>query len=108
MIYTDMTHIIADNISELHQFCQDIGIKRCHFEGHRKPHYDIPKFKRVEVGIRVAKGEVKLKTSRELVKIIQDIKLMSKYPLSRIVIPSGKTNEDTWSWKIGDKSSARR
>lgn len=43
MIYTDGTHLISDSdISELHTFAEEIGLKRTWFQDHPKhPHYDI-------------------------------------------------------------------
>lgn len=67
MIYTDYIHIISDSsLQELHNFCKEIGIKRCWFENHRKPHYDIPKYKLEEV----KKSLAIYKTSKELIGII--------------------------------------
>lgn len=66
MIYFDGIHIVADTLSELHEFAEKIGIKRCWFEGVRKghPHYDAPKW---------AKGLVRLNSahvsSREILRI---------------------------------------
>lgn len=35
-------HLVADSLDELHQFCKDIGVKRCWYHAHRRhPHYDI-------------------------------------------------------------------
>lgn len=44
MIYFDGIHIVADSLEELHKFAEQIGIKRCWFEGTKKghPHYDAP------------------------------------------------------------------
>lgn len=44
MVYCDGVHLIADSISELHQFAVQIGLKRCWFENKRhkkQPHYDV-------------------------------------------------------------------
>jgi hypothetical protein len=43
MIYTDSIHLIADSITELHEFASKIELKRCYFHGVRKkhPHYDL-------------------------------------------------------------------
>jgi len=44
MIYTDGIHLVADSLDELHNFCQEQGIKRAWFEKRKThPHYDIPK-----------------------------------------------------------------
>lgn len=43
MIYTDGVHLVADTLSELHEFAISIGLKRNYFHGLRKghPHYDL-------------------------------------------------------------------
>ena len=41
MIYTDGVHIIADSLSELHEFARGIGMKREWFQDRKHPHYDI-------------------------------------------------------------------
>lgn len=44
MVYTDGVHLIADSLSELHDFAKSIGLKRCWFQnkrGKNHPHYDL-------------------------------------------------------------------
>lgn len=42
MIYFDGVHLVADTVSELHNFAQQLGLKRCWFQTARKhPHYDV-------------------------------------------------------------------
>lgn len=42
MTYTDGTHLVSDNLSELHNFAKRIGLKRQWFQNHKThPHYDI-------------------------------------------------------------------
>lgn len=72
MVYTDNIHLIADTVEELHAFAQSIGLKRCWFENHRKPHYDFPKTLNHRQ-LAIQNGAI-LKTTKELVKIIQDNK----------------------------------
>lgn len=71
MIYTDRIHLVANSIEELHNFCNEIGIKRCWFEGVRKghPHYDIPKYKYKTV---MDDSRVKITSSREVLKVSKE------------------------------------
>ena len=42
MIYTDGTHLVADVLTELHEFAFSIGLRRNWFQDHpRHPHYDL-------------------------------------------------------------------
>ena len=43
MLYTDQTHLVADSLPELHEYAENIGLRRHYFEGIRKghPHYDL-------------------------------------------------------------------
>jgi len=41
MIYTDGTHLVSNNLDELHKFAHRIGLKRKWFQNHRIPHYDL-------------------------------------------------------------------
>lgn len=66
MIYTDKIHLIADSLEELYDFCKEIGIKKCWFEGIKKghPHYDLPKkYKNIILNYNVL-----LVTNKEIVK----------------------------------------
>ncbi len=49
-VYTDNVHIVSDvGLDELHAFANEIGLKRCWFEGVKKkhPHYDLTNDKNV-------------------------------------------------------------
>lgn len=75
MVYTDGIHLIADDIKELHQFAGKIGLNRCWFENHRKPHYDLMKGKKNRermLSLALDNG-AQMKTSKELVKILSGI-----------------------------------
>ena len=42
MIYTDNARMIGDDIEDLHEFAQKIGLRRGWFNDYKhKPHYDI-------------------------------------------------------------------
>lgn len=71
MIYTDLVYIIADTDKELHTFCEAPGIKRCWFENHRKPHYDLPKKFMTTIKNAIEHKIVLHKTSKELVLILK-------------------------------------
>jgi len=66
MVYTDGTHLIADNEAELHAFARKIGLKPEWFQNHRIPHYDLMGCK---VSRALKEGAV-LKDKREIVRII--------------------------------------
>jgi len=67
MVYTDKTHLIADSLSELHSFAENIGLRREWFQNHRKPHYDI--FSKTILKRAQILG-VKIVTSKELIEIL--------------------------------------
>lgn len=41
MVYTDKKHLVSNDIDELYQFAQSIGLKPEWFQEHRHPHYDL-------------------------------------------------------------------
>lgn len=41
MVYTDGVHLVADTIDELHEFAQNIGLRREWYQDSDHPHYDI-------------------------------------------------------------------
>lgn len=42
MLYTDGTHLIADDLNELFKYANSIGLARCWYESHwRHPHFDL-------------------------------------------------------------------
>lgn len=51
MVYTDGTHLVADSLSELNLFAEQIGLNRCYFEGIKKnhPHYDLKNWKKKDL-----------------------------------------------------------
>lgn len=65
MLYTDRTHLVADTLTELHEFCKSVGIKRCWYEGYRKrhPHYDLNASNLQKV---IGNNKVKIVTPQEL------------------------------------------
>jgi hypothetical protein len=68
MVYTDEIHLVADTMEELHEFADQIGLKRCWYHnkrGKNHPHYDIWGSKLKEA---LNKG-AKVISSKELVKI---------------------------------------
>lgn len=72
MIWTDGIHIVADEFYFLHAFAEEVGIKRCWYEGVKKdhPHYDVPPGKK-ELVLKKADHTV---STRELVNIINKYK----------------------------------
>ncbi len=69
MIYTDGVHMIADSLSELHEFAKEIGLKRMYFHGVKKkhPHYDLlGKWKQIAID----KGAIII-TTREIINKIR-------------------------------------
>lgn len=66
MLYTDGTHLIGDNLEELHFFAISVGLKRRWFQDHpQHPHYDIITSRmlkrilsRTEVGFRISTKEL--------------------------------------------------
>jgi len=68
MIYTDKTHLVAENLDILHDFAKVIGLNRCWFEGTKKghPHYDIPPGKKQQI---LSSPLVKIVSSREVLAI---------------------------------------
>lgn len=73
MIYTDGTHLVADTLEELHQFCKLAGIKKCWYEGYRKghPHYDIPDYKKQTImnhsGVKFVRPREVLAISKKMI-----------------------------------------
>ena len=39
--FDEIGHMIADSLGELHEFAGRIGLKRCWFQHHGHPHYDL-------------------------------------------------------------------
>jgi alkanesulfonate monooxygenase SsuD/methylene tetrahydromethanopterin reductase-like flavin-dependent oxidoreductase (luciferase family) len=62
-------HMITDGeIEELHEFAEEIGLKRAWFQDHpTHPHYDLTESRQ----IRAVAAGAKLVTSLELVKILK-------------------------------------
>ncbi|WP_182422296.1 DUF4031 domain-containing protein [Aureimonas sp. ME7] len=55
------------SIEGLHRMAEDLGISRCWFHGGRRPHYDVPSRRRIEIESRCERV-----TSREIVAIIAE------------------------------------
>lgn len=75
MIFSDGVHLISsESIDELHKYCNKINIKKCWFHNSKnKPHYDIPKLKRLNFFKN--NPEVIIISSREIVKILNKLYL---------------------------------
>lgn len=52
-----MSHMMADDLEELHQFAESIGLRRSWFQDKSIRHYDVSKGKREEA---IAKGAVEV------------------------------------------------
>ena len=59
-----MCHMMADDLTELHDMARKLGLKRLWFQQENYPHYDIGKGKRI---LAVSLGAKEI-TSREMVK----------------------------------------
>lgn len=70
MIYTDGVHLISDSGTvELHEFAQNIGLRREWYQDHpRHPHYDL--FSR-KVKARALRAGAKLVDKKTLVKVLK-------------------------------------
>jgi hypothetical protein len=73
MIYTDMIHLIADDLNELHEFAKNIGLHRNYFHGVRKghPHYDLTS---KHIKNKVIERNVKIISSKDIVNIFKNKK----------------------------------
>jgi len=70
MIYTDGIHLISTTSpEELHEFAQNIGLKREWFQDHRHPHYDILSRK---VKSQALRNGARLVDKRTLVRLIKN------------------------------------
>lgn len=71
IVYTDKIHLVADTLSELHDFAKKIGLKRSYYHGVRKghPHYDLLGKKKV---IAVENGAIVI-SSKELLLISKSL-----------------------------------
>ena len=65
-----MCHMLADNLDELHEMAEKIGVKRRWFQQGSTPHYDICKSKRA-LAIEHGAQEV---NRREVVTIIRRLR----------------------------------
>lgn len=75
MIYIDnkgkmgWSHLIADSISELHDFARIIGLKSNWFQAKpEKPHYDIKGMMRK----RAIDNGAKIVSSKEIIKVLRE------------------------------------
>lgn len=63
-----MSHMVSDNIDDLHDFADELGIKWRHFQDKNgKPHYDICKSKKLKA-LKMGAKEV---NDREIVSILK-------------------------------------
>lgn len=73
MVYTDGTHLIADNLYELHLFARKINLNHCWFDPNKKhPHYDLyskSSKRRKEAVEEAIKAGAKLVTAKQIVMI---------------------------------------
>lgn len=44
--WSEVCHLVADTVAELHQFAAYLGLQRSWFQSGRVPHYDLTKNKR--------------------------------------------------------------
>ncbi len=66
-MFTDGTHLIGDSLEELHEFAQEVGLRREWFQDHsRHPHYDLTTLRMAR---RVIKAGVRLVSPKNLVKV---------------------------------------
>jgi hypothetical protein len=74
MIYTDNVHVVADSLSELHEFARKIGLKRFYFHGVRKghPHYDITNQYILKKALK--EPNLNVVTTREILIISKNLK----------------------------------
>lgn len=81
MIVTDGVHLLADSLSELHEFAEIIGLKREWFQPKSSPHYDIwgiMKKKAIKAGAKLVSIEIiveKAHKLREEYKIVCEEKI---------------------------------
>ena len=65
--YTESCHLIADSVSELHEFADKLGLKRSWFQEKSSPHYDLTKGMRQKA---IEQGAIEVGVT-ELIKIIR-------------------------------------
>jgi hypothetical protein len=64
-----MSHLIADDLEELHSFAQKLGLKREWFQDKRVPHYDVSDGKRklaIRLGAQAETNEAQSEAFRAL------------------------------------------
>ena len=66
--HTGWCHLLADNINELHEFANKIGLQIDWFQAGSCPHYDLTTSKRTRA---IKKGAIPIE-GKELVKIIHN------------------------------------
>lgn len=73
MVYTDGTHLVADNLGQLFDFAASIGLSRNYLEGINKghPHFDIVNRKKL---VEAVQAGAKLTNSK---KVLEVSKLMA-------------------------------
>ena len=70
MIYTDGTHLIADDLNELHDFARKLGLKREWFQSRSLiPHYDL--FGRKK-RLAIRKGAMKI-SSKQIIEMFSPL-----------------------------------
>lgn len=66
---TDGVHLLADSLSELHEFAKTIGLKRRWFQPTSSPHYDvwgIMKKRAVKAGAKLVHPKIIVEKARKL------------------------------------------
>ena len=63
-----MCHMVSDNMEELHEMAQELGLRRYFQDQGRYPHYDISKSKR---RIAVLLGAIEV-DERQIIKIVKE------------------------------------
>ena len=71
MVFTDGIHLVAHNLTQLHEFAEQIGLKRHYYHGLRKghPHYDLTNEDIRQKAIINGAGKM---NSKEIVKAFQN------------------------------------
>jgi hypothetical protein len=67
-IYLDHVHLVCKDVEELHAFAAKIGLKRCWFQNHRIPHYDLTTMKMKHKALNAG---AKLLTTKEIIRLFR-------------------------------------
>lgn len=62
------SHLVADDLQELHDFAQQLGLKRTWFQNHKiQPHYDVTEAKRKQA---IANGATPITTEEMAQRVV--------------------------------------